>query len=64
VRAEFQRIETDAGNPLADKARILPGRQPASGATVPGEQELAGLPLGQAQIFVESLARFARSVQT
>jgi hypothetical protein len=42
----------------------LPGRQPASGATAPGEQELAGLPLGQAQIFVESLARFARSVQT
>ena len=25
VRAEFQRVETDAGNPLADEARILPG---------------------------------------
>jgi hypothetical protein len=28
-----------------------------SGATAPCEQELAGLPLGQAQIFVDSLAR-------
>ena len=37
VRAEFQRIETDAGNPLADEAGILSSRQSASRATASGE---------------------------
>ena len=37
VRAKFQRIETDAGNPLANEAGILSSRQSASRATASGE---------------------------
>jgi len=63
VRAEFQRVEADAGDPLADEARILSCRQSTSRATTSGEQELAGLPVRYAQVVVEGLARLFRQLK-
>jgi hypothetical protein len=63
VRAEFQRVEADTGDPLADEARILSGRQSTSRTTASGEQELAGLPVRYAQVVVEGLARLFRQFE-
>jgi hypothetical protein len=55
MRAELQRIEADAGNPLANKACVLSGGQAAVHTTSASEQELAGTSAGIPKMFVDSL---------
>src|ERR1700680_3506903 len=41
VRSVEARVEPDAGNPLGDKASVLPGRQASPAPAVAREEELA-----------------------
>ena len=56
VRAELERVEANAGDPLAYKAGVLACREPPI-AVATGEQERAGLPAGQSEILVDGLPR-------
>ena len=55
VRAELQGIETNACDPLADEASILPRRKPAVGSTPAAEQKLSGMTACHPQILVDGL---------
>ena len=55
VRTEFEWVETDARNPLADKAGILARREAVPVTTATGKQELTGLSACQSKIFVDGL---------
>jgi hypothetical protein len=55
VRSELQRIETDAGNPLANKACVLSGGQAAVDTAPASEQELAGASASDPKMFVDGL---------
>jgi hypothetical protein len=44
VRAELERVEADAGDPLADEAGILTCREAAAVVATTGEQEIASPP--------------------
>src|SRR5258705_11127195 len=57
MRTERQRIETDAGDPLADQPRILSRRQPTPAAATPSEKEVASFPACQTQIIIKGLTR-------
>jgi hypothetical protein len=57
MRTEFQPIETDAGDPLADQPCILSRRQPTPAATTPCEKDIASFPACQTQIIVKGLTR-------
>jgi hypothetical protein len=63
VRAEFEPVEADAGDPLADEAGVLTCREPTAVAAT-GEQELAGLAAGQSEILVDGLTASARSARS
>jgi len=54
VCAELERVEADAGDPLADETGVLTCRQASTGAAA-GEQELAGLSSSHSQILVDGL---------
>ncbi|MBV9529494.1 MAG: hypothetical protein JO283_00100 [Bradyrhizobium sp.] len=41
MRAELERIEADAGDPLADEAGVLTCREAAAVVATTGEQEIA-----------------------
>jgi hypothetical protein len=56
VRAELERVEADAGNPLADQTGVLTCRE-ATIVAATGKQKLAGLPASCSQIPVDALPR-------
>ena len=56
VRAELERVEADAGDPLAYKAGVLACREPPV-AVATSKQERAGLPAGQSEILLDGLPR-------
>ena len=51
------RIKSYHGRPVGNKAGILPCGEAAILASAAAEQEAAGLPLGEAKIFIYRLAR-------
>ena|SRR5215471_8007390 len=57
VRADLERVEADARDPLTDEAGVLPGCEAMAVATTTRKQELAGLPAGHSQILVDGLPR-------
>jgi hypothetical protein len=61
VRAELQRVEPDAGNPLGNQARILARGQIHFRATPTGEEKFTRLLVGRAQIVIDSLPRVPKS---
>jgi len=55
VRSELQRVKTNAGDPLANQARILPGRQTAIGPPPASEQELSRSSASDPQMLVDGM---------
>jgi len=56
MRPEQPGVQSDAADPLGDKAGILARCHVAVGTTTTGEQELAGLLVGSLQIVIDGLA--------
>ena len=55
VRSELQWIETDAGDPFTDEARVLPGGEAARFAAAAREQELPRPPSLQLEVVIDRL---------
>jgi len=55
VRPEFQWVETNAGDPFTDEARVLPGGEAVRVATATREQELPRPPSFQLEVVVNRL---------
>src|SRR5258708_23394657 len=63
MRAELERVEANAGSPLANDAGILTCSE-ATTVDAPGEQEFAGLPAGNSEILVNGLPRLLGHLET
>jgi hypothetical protein len=57
VCAELERVEPDAGDPLANETGVLACPETLAIVVASGEQELARLPVGHSEIFVDRLPR-------
>jgi hypothetical protein len=57
VRAELERVEADARDPLTNQASILTYCEALAVATTTCEQELARLPAVQSEILIDRLPR-------
>src|SRR5258708_37273089 len=63
MRAELERVEANAGSPLANDAGILTCSEAAT-VDAPAEQEFAGLRAGNSEILVNGLPRLLCQLET
>ncbi len=64
MRAEFQRIDADARNPLADQSRVLSGGQAAIDTASASEQELARATARDPDMFVNRVSRLLGQLES